>query len=66
MHEIAIIQSLIEIAENEARGQGGSNIRRLKLKSGEFRGVVTEAAEFSFSAQWAVWPKWRMEDRAHV
>jgi hydrogenase nickel incorporation protein HypA/HybF len=48
MHETAIVQSILEIAENEARKHGARSIRRIKLKVGEFRGVVKEALEFSF------------------
>jgi hydrogenase nickel incorporation protein HypA/HybF len=50
MHEASIVRSVIDIAENEARKHGGSNIRKIKLKVGEFRGVVKEALEFSFAA----------------
>jgi hydrogenase nickel incorporation protein HypA/HybF len=50
MHEAAIIQSVIDIAESEARKHGSLNIRKIKLKIGEFRGVVKEALEFSFAA----------------
>jgi hydrogenase nickel incorporation protein HypA/HybF len=49
MHEAAIVQSVIEIAETEARRCGASNVSRIKLKIGEFRGVVTEALEFAFA-----------------
>jgi hydrogenase nickel incorporation protein HypA/HybF len=50
MHEVAIVQSVIDIAENEARKHGAPGIRKIKLKVGEFRGVVKEALEFSFAA----------------
>ncbi|HEV2667150.1 MAG TPA: hydrogenase maturation nickel metallochaperone HypA, partial [Blastocatellia bacterium] len=50
MHEASIVRSMIDIAESEARKHGGSNIRKIKLKVGEFRGVVKEALEFSFAA----------------
>jgi hydrogenase nickel incorporation protein HypA/HybF len=50
MHEAAIIQGVIDIAESEARKHGASSIRKIKLKIGEFRGVVKEALEFSFAA----------------
>ena len=50
MHEVSIVRSVIDIAESEARKLGASNIRKIKLKVGEFRGVVKEALEFSFAA----------------
>src|SRR6266545_4794652 len=43
MHEVAIVQSVIDIAENEARKHGAPSIRKI-------RGVVKEALEFSFAA----------------
>ena len=50
MHEAAIAQSVIEIAEGVARQRGSANVRKIKLRIGEFRGVVGEALEFSFQA----------------
>src|SRR6266498_5856645 len=50
MHEAAIALSVIEIAEGVARQRGSTNVRKIKLKIGEFRGVVGEALEFSFQA----------------
>src|SRR5215813_11915238 len=50
MHETSIVRSVIDIAASEARKHGGSKIRKIKLKVGEFRGVVKEALEFSFAA----------------
>lgn len=48
MHEMAIMQSILDIAEGEARKHGSKRINRIKLKIGEFRGVVKDALEFSF------------------
>lgn len=50
MHEAAIVRSVIEIAESEARKRGVLQIRKIKLRIGEFRSVVKEALEFSFDA----------------
>lgn len=50
MHEAAIAQSVIEIAEGVARQRGSANVRKIKLRIGEFRGVVGDALEFSFQA----------------
>lgn len=47
MHEAAIVQSVIDIAENEARKHGAPGIRKIKLKVGEFRSVVKEALSTS-------------------
>ena len=49
MREASIVRSVIDIAESEARKHGGLNIRKIKLKVDEFRGVVKEALEFSFA-----------------
>lgn len=43
LHEAAIAQSVIEIAEGEARQRGVANIMKIKLRIGEFRGVAGEA-----------------------
>jgi hydrogenase nickel incorporation protein HypA/HybF len=50
MHEAAIIQGMLEVAEAEALKNGASAIKKIKLKVGEFRGVVREALEFAFAA----------------
>ena len=50
MHEAAIAQNVIEIAEGVARQRGSANVRKIKLRIGEFRGVVGDALDFSFQA----------------
>ena len=50
MHEATIAQNVIEIAEGVARQRGSANVRKIKLRIGEFRGVVGEALEFAFQA----------------
>lgn len=50
MHEAAIVQGVLDLATREALKNGGAPIQRIKLKLGEFRGVVREALEFSFAA----------------
>jgi len=42
MHEYSIVQSLIELAENQARDHGASRIDRLEVAIGELSGVETE------------------------
>jgi len=48
MHEISITQSIIEIAEENARAQDCDSIRTIKILLGEFTTVVKEALEFAF------------------
>jgi hydrogenase nickel incorporation protein HypA/HybF len=50
MHELALAESILEISEAEARKHQASAIRKIKLRLGEFTGVVREALEFSFEA----------------
>lgn len=48
MHELALAQSILEIGEEEARKRPTAGIRRIRVRLGEFTGVVPEALEFSF------------------
>jgi hydrogenase nickel incorporation protein HypA/HybF len=48
MHEISIIESVLEIAEEEARRAGASSIKLIKLRVGEFAAIAREALEFAF------------------
>jgi hydrogenase nickel incorporation protein HypA/HybF len=48
MHEISIAMSIIDIAEANARKQGASSIKLVKLRLGEFTTIVQEALEFAF------------------
>jgi hydrogenase nickel incorporation protein HypA/HybF len=48
MHEIAIAESIIEIAEAKAREAKARSIRMIKLRLGEFTTIVQEALEFAF------------------
>jgi hydrogenase nickel incorporation protein HypA/HybF len=48
MHEAAIVRSIIEIAEREARSHGATRIGRIGVRIGAFRGVVAAALDFSF------------------
>ncbi len=50
MHEAAIVQGLLDIALAEARKHEAVRINRIKVRLGEFRGVVREAMEFCFTA----------------
>ena len=48
MHELAITGSIIAIAEKAAREAGSARITKIRVKIGEFTGIVREALEFSF------------------
>jgi hydrogenase nickel incorporation protein HypA/HybF len=50
MHELAMTQSIIELVEAEARKHGSDRIDEIKLRIGQFTGVVKEALEFAFDA----------------
>lgn len=48
MHEMAIAQSVFDIAFGEAQKHAASKIRKIKLSIGEFSGVVKDALDFAF------------------
>lgn len=48
MHEMAIAQSVLDIASGEMEKHAASRINKVKLSIGEFSGVVREALEFAF------------------
>ncbi|HBR56141.1 MAG TPA: hydrogenase maturation nickel metallochaperone HypA [Blastocatellia bacterium] len=48
MHEMAIAESVFEIAFAEAEKHASAKIRKIKLSIGEFSGVVRDALEFAF------------------
>jgi hydrogenase nickel incorporation protein HypA/HybF len=48
MHEMAIAQSVFDIAFGEAEKHGPAKIKKIKLSVGEFSGVVREALDFAF------------------
>lgn len=48
MHEMAIAQSVLDIAIGEMRRHSSAGIQRIKVSIGEFSGVVKEALEFAF------------------
>lgn len=48
MHEVGLAREVLQIAEEEARGHGAERIERIRLRVGEFRGVVAEALDFAF------------------
>jgi hydrogenase nickel incorporation protein HypA/HybF len=48
MHELSIAMSMIEVATEEARRQGATQVNALYLKLGRLAGVVKEALLFSY------------------
>jgi hydrogenase nickel incorporation protein HypA/HybF len=50
MHELAIMQSALDMAEEKALAAGASQIHRLRLRIGELSGVVPEALRFAYEA----------------
>jgi hydrogenase nickel incorporation protein HypA/HybF len=48
MHELSIAESIIELARAEAKKHNAAAIQTIKLRLGEFTGVVREALEFGF------------------
>jgi hydrogenase nickel incorporation protein HypA/HybF len=50
VHEISIIQSTLETAEQYARNVNASCVKVIRLRVGALSGVVPEALEFAFDA----------------
>src|SRR3954447_14334145 len=50
MHEMAIAESVLNIAFGEMDRRAATRLTKVKLSIGEFSGVVKEALEFAFSA----------------
>jgi hydrogenase nickel incorporation protein HypA/HybF len=50
MHEIAIMESTLEIAAERARRENASAIEVIRLRVGVLSGVVPEALEFAFES----------------
>jgi hydrogenase nickel incorporation protein HypA/HybF len=50
MHELGLMQSILDIAEEYARREGASSIREIGLRVGALSGVEPAALEFAFEA----------------
>ena len=50
MHEMALTQSVVEIAIEEARKAGAARVTRISLDIGRLSAVVPEAMRFCFAA----------------
>ena len=48
MHEISIIESILEVAEENAREVNSSSIKAIKLRLGQFTAIAQNALEFAF------------------
>ena len=42
MHELAITQSILNIAENAAKEHGVKKVREVRIKIGDYSGVVPQ------------------------
>jgi hydrogenase nickel incorporation protein HypA/HybF len=50
MHEVGIMQSILALAEEQARTAGAAEIHAIRLRIGRLAGVVRESLEFAFEA----------------
>ncbi|OGR05923.1 MAG: hydrogenase maturation nickel metallochaperone HypA [Deltaproteobacteria bacterium RIFOXYD12_FULL_50_9] len=50
MHEMSLAMSIVEIASNAARSQGGKIINHVEVEVGSLAGVMEEALSFCFAA----------------
>lgn len=48
MHELSLLQEMLELALASAKKQGARAIHRIQLQVGEMSGVVPEALSFAF------------------
>lgn len=48
MHELSIIEQVLELALEQAKKQGAIRIHQLNMRIGEISGVVPEALQFAF------------------
>jgi hypothetical protein len=48
MHEMSIAQSVLDIAFSEMEKRAARRVQKIKIRIGEFSGVVKEALEFAF------------------
>ena len=48
MHEVGLMQSVLAMAEEQARASGATQIHEVRLRIGQLSGVVAEAMETAF------------------
>lgn len=66
MHEMAIAQSVLDIAFGEMEKRAAVSVRKIKLTIGEFSGVVKDALEFAFDVLKSDTPASRAEIEIEV
>ena len=49
MHEVGIMQSVLDLAEREARAVGAAGISEVRMRVGRLTGLVPESLDFAFS-----------------
>ncbi len=49
MHEVGIMQSALDIAEQQAQAAGATKIHEIRLRIGQMSGVVPEALQHAFT-----------------
>jgi hydrogenase nickel incorporation protein HypA/HybF len=50
MHELGLLERLVEMVQDEARRNNVTQVHRLRLKVGVMSGVVPDALRFAFDA----------------
>ena len=50
MHELSIAQNILEIVKQNVSEEELSKVRSIKLRIGEFAGIVVDSLEFCFEA----------------
>lgn len=48
MHEVSLMQNLLEVVETTARREGGGRVSLIRMRIGEMSGVSTDALDFAF------------------
>jgi hydrogenase nickel incorporation protein HypA/HybF len=48
MHEMSIAQSILKIVVPQAESNGGKQIKTIRIRAGELRGIVQEQLSFLF------------------
>lgn len=50
MHEVAITQQLVEIAQNQAANHGANKVTSVTVEIGALSGVIAQAVEFCYDS----------------
>jgi hydrogenase nickel incorporation protein HypA/HybF len=48
LHEVTILESILEVAEDKARGENAPSITVIKIRRSEFAAIARQALEFAF------------------